>query len=258
MDAVLSELFTAPPWRGPYLSTAQELPPLAPLNLRLASEPAFHHPALRLVLCIRGSLELGDICTDLAAQPAAWCLGSLGACTVHQVGNSFVNCESTHEMMSDLAARCLGSLGACTVQQVVTWGRELARQEHVDRATGVHALCNLKSRNWQVHDAAMVLGAVRAIMLAMVLGAVRSHGAWRSAQPWCLVQCAAIMLGTPYFQQEQRVGRNQGDGIMLGTCHNAWRSLFPTRAEVWQESRGQHDCFPVYHAIGVNAFCAVA
>jgi hypothetical protein len=39
----------------------------------------------RLVLCIRGSLELGDICTDLAARPAAWCLGSLGACNVHQV-----------------------------------------------------------------------------------------------------------------------------------------------------------------------------
>ncbi|GFH30606.1 lipase_3 domain-containing protein, partial [Haematococcus lacustris] len=38
----------------------------------------------RLVLSIRGSLELGDICTDLAARPAEWSFGGgLGPCHVH-------------------------------------------------------------------------------------------------------------------------------------------------------------------------------
>jgi hypothetical protein len=38
------------------------------------------------VLSIRGSLELGDICTDLAAAPAEWSFGGgLGNCHVHQV-----------------------------------------------------------------------------------------------------------------------------------------------------------------------------
>lgn len=43
------------------------------------------------MLCTRGSLELGDICTDLAAAPDDFEFGGgLGKCKVHQVGGACV------------------------------------------------------------------------------------------------------------------------------------------------------------------------